>query len=107
MQEHHLFASTSYDFDNQPMVLLEAHAAGTPVLLCDPDLTEVVPTEGTVLTATPDSQSIAAAVRELMAHPARVREMSDYLLKSCDSTLQQPLTEQLLGVYESVLQPSA
>ena len=42
-----------------------------------------------------------------MAHPARVREMSDYLLKSCDSTLQQPLTEQLLGVYESVLQPSA
>jgi len=107
MQEHHLFASTSYDFDNQPMVLLEAHAAGTPVLLCDPDLTEVVPPEGTVLTATPDSQSIAAAVRELMAHPARVREMSDYLLKSCDSTLQQPLTEQLLGVYESVLQPSA
>ena len=58
MQEHHLFASTSYDFDNQPMVLLEAHAAGTPVLLCDPDLTEVVPPEGTVLTATPDSQSI-------------------------------------------------
>ena len=107
MQEHHLFASTSYDFDNQPMVLLEAHAAGTPVLLCDPDLTEVVPPEGTVLTATPDSQSIAAAVRELMAHPTRVREMSDYLLKSCDSTLQQPLTEQLLGVYESVLQPSA
>ena len=60
-----------------------------------------------MLTATPDSQSIAATVRELMAHPARVREMSDYLLKSCDSTLQQPLTEQLLGVYESVLQPSA
>lgn len=103
MRDHHLFASTSYDFDNQPMVLLEAHAAGTPVLLCDPDLAEVVPVEGTILTDTPGSQDIAAAIRDLMAHPGRVRAMSQHMIDTRDRTLQQPLTEQLLEVYESVV----
>ncbi len=55
MRSAHLLVSSSLDFDNQPMVLLEAVATGLPVLFCDPDLAEVVPEGGgfTAPTRTP------------------------------------------------------
>ena len=37
MRDAHVFVSTSWDFDNQPMVLLEAIASGLPVVVADPD----------------------------------------------------------------------
>ena len=39
----HLDALVSYNFDTFGMTLIEAEAFGTPVFFCDPDMTEVVP----------------------------------------------------------------
>ena len=76
MKNSHLFACTSYDFDNQPMVLIEAVAAGLPVMYCDPDMSEVVPPKGSVVTSSPQPIDIAKTVQDLMANPEKIREMS-------------------------------
>jgi len=52
MRDAHVLVSSSLDFDNQPMVMLEAVATGLPVVHCDPDLAEVVPEGGSLLLAT-------------------------------------------------------
>jgi len=99
MSNHHVFVSTSFDFDNQPMVFLEAIAAGTPILYCDPDLSETVPDGGGVLTTSPDAQDIAAALRDLLGHPDYISEMSEHMIAARDTTTQHQYTDQLLTVY--------
>ncbi len=73
MANSDVLVSTSYDFDNQPMVMLEAIATGLPVLYCDPDLAEVVPPGGGFLTPTPDAAGVVTAVRSLLADPEALR----------------------------------
>ena len=51
---------TSYGFDTQGLVLLEAAAMSLPTIYCDPALSETVPTGGGILAADP---SPAALVR--------------------------------------------
>jgi glycosyltransferase involved in cell wall biosynthesis len=43
-----VFALGSYHFDNQPMVLIEAGAAGLPIVYCDSNLSEGVSSHGSV-----------------------------------------------------------
>lgn len=76
MRDAHVLVSTSWDFDNQPMVLLEAVASGLPVLVADPDLAEGLPAEGHLVAATPDAVGIADALRALREDPALIERMS-------------------------------
>ncbi|HUC19993.1 MAG TPA: glycosyltransferase, partial [Candidatus Polarisedimenticolaceae bacterium] len=66
MTKHDLLAYTSFDFDNQPMVLLEAVATGLPVVYCDSDLSEAIPAEGSLLTNGPGPEAIAQGVQSLI-----------------------------------------
>ena len=102
MRDHHIFVLSSYDFDNQPMTLLEATAAGTPVVYCDADLGEVIPDDGGLLTNKPFAKNIAEAIRYLLENPSQVSTMSSHMLSSQTRTVQSPLTEQLLEIYESL-----
>jgi glycosyltransferase involved in cell wall biosynthesis len=101
MRSAHVLVSSSLDFDNQPMVMLEAIATGLPILYCDPDLAEVVPAGGGFRAPTPDAAGIAAVVRRLREHPAEIARASEAVLAG-RGRVAQPV-EELLDVYASVL----
>jgi glycosyltransferase involved in cell wall biosynthesis len=103
MKTHHVFVSSSYDFDNQPMVLLEAVATGLPVVYCDPDLGEVIPAKGSIVTESPDAAGIVKAFKHLQANPTLVGRMSKAMLAARVNTAQVSHFDQLVDIYTSIL----
>ncbi|GAA3880069.1 glycosyltransferase [Tessaracoccus defluvii] len=101
--DHDVFVSTSYDFDNQPMVILEAIASGLPVVISDPDLGESIPDGGFVATAEPTATALAAELRRLLDTPERVTAMSRALLADAGGAAQQTHLDGLLAVYRGLL----
>ena len=67
MRAAHVLVSSSWDFDNQPMVLLEAVASGLGVVVADPDLAEALPAAGHASRRPPTPQGLAAALAALRA----------------------------------------
>lgn len=76
MQTAHVLVSTSFDFDNQPMVMLEAIASGLPILFLDPDLGEVVPQGAGFLAEAPTVAALVSMVRAIRADPERLAQAS-------------------------------
>lgn len=103
MSNHHAFISTSYNFDNQPMVLLEAIGAGLPVLYCDPDMGEIVPAEGSILTKNQHPQGINGTIQTLLAEPKRINRMSEAMLDYRDEITQTNHLNRLLKVYRETI----
>jgi len=99
MNKHHVFMSTSYNFDNQPMVLLEAIASGLPVIYCDPDMAEVVPAKGSILTKTHLSKGIVEAVCSVQSKPELVERMSKAMIRYRSKVTQTNHLKQLIEVY--------
>ena len=100
MRSAHLLVSSSFDFDNQPMVMLEAIATGLPVLYCDPDLAEVVPDGGGFLAPTPDADGLAAEVRRLRDDPDAITRASEAALAARPRIEQR--TADVVDVYATV-----
>lgn len=103
MQAHHVFVSTSYGFDNQPMVLLEAIATGLPILYCDPDLGEFLPRKGSMVTASPKASSIAEAIITLSQSPKQITRMSRACLEYRDKIAQSQYTTELVRLYRALI----
>lgn len=101
MRASHVLVSSSWDFDNQPMVLLEAIASGLPVVFCDPDLAEVVPRGGGFLAPTPDAIGIADTVARLRRDPSLISDASRAMLAARDSVTQD--IGPTIAVYREVL----
>lgn len=99
MREAQVLVSSSLDFDNQPMVLLEAIASGLPVVVTDPDLAESLPPGGGVVSKTPDAAGLAAALRGLRDDPARLTTMSEAAIAHRDHVAQNTHRDALLRVY--------
>ncbi|WP_406230976.1 cytochrome P450 [Nocardia sp. NBC_01009] len=97
----------SYGFDTQGMVLLEAVAVGLPIIYCDPDLDESVPTGGGVRTADASAEGIAATIAELAADRDALTEMCTVLGKYSDSVLQSQHTGAVLNIYRQAGETSA
>lgn len=93
--DSHLDVLASYNFDNYPMTLVEAESAGTPVLFVDPDLKEVVPSSGAILTSSPDSASIADAINGLIEHPDKITTMSKAMLTHRDEVRVSNIVDKL------------
>ncbi len=72
MRRAHLVVLTSYGFDNQPVVVIEALHESRGVLVADPALTEGLDTGAALRTATPDVAGIAALLVDLVRDPARI-----------------------------------
>ncbi|QDE34965.1 glycosyltransferase family 4 protein [Microbacterium foliorum] len=103
MRDAHVLVSSSLDFDNQPMVILEGIAAGLPVIVTDPDLVEMLPEGGGVITRTPDAEGLAAAIRELRDDPARITRMSAAAIAHRERVAQDTHRDALLDVYRAAL----
>jgi 1,2-diacylglycerol 3-alpha-glucosyltransferase len=102
MNKHDALLYTSYDFDNQPMVMLEATVAGLPVIFCDPDLEECLPAGGGILSSSPDAQSISAALKTIATDDKKRRTMRNVLLRERDNYRQSVHTSNMLELYKTV-----
>ncbi|SJN23478.1 Glycosyltransferase [Microbacterium esteraromaticum] len=103
MRDAHVLVSTSWDFDNQPMVLLEAIASGLPVIVADPDLAEALPPGGHLVTSAPDAEGLAAALIRLRDYPALVRTMSAAVTAHRPRIAQNTHLDALIAVYQRAL----
>jgi glycosyltransferase involved in cell wall biosynthesis len=96
---------TSYDFDTQGLVLLEAAAMALPMIYCDPALSETVPDGGGILAADPSPAALASAVRGLARDRDKLRSMTEAVAAQQDSGRQSLQTEKIIAIYNSLLQP--
>ncbi len=101
MRRAHLFVSTSHDFDNQPMAILEAIGTGLPVVYCDPDLTELLPPGAGFLAPTPDAAGVARVVRDILADPESLTRASAAAVAAHESVFGT--ADGLVGVYEEAI----
>lgn len=106
MVNHHVLAYSSFDFDNQPMVLLEAIATGLPVIYCDPDLGETIPSAGSILSSSPDPSAIADSIQKTIKHPDSIRKMSEVMLRVRHGVAQKEQIERLVSVYRHTIKSS-
>lgn len=94
---------TSYDFDTQGLVLLEAGAMSLPMIYCDPALSETVPEGGGVVSADPSPASVAAAIRGVAGDRGMLRRMTDVVAAHRDVARQSLQTEKIIAIYNSLL----
>lgn len=76
MKQADMFVQSSWRFDNQPMVILEAIASGLPMVYCDNKLTEGLTPENAYLTKGRSGRAFAKAFDELLSSPERMSAMS-------------------------------
>ncbi len=72
----HLDVLTSYNFDNYSMTLVEAEVSGTPALIVDPDMEEILPNGGYIIAESPSPEAIAKTLSDILDHPEKVEKMS-------------------------------
>ena len=83
----HLDVLASYNFDNYPMTLVEAEAAGIPAFICDSDMQEIIPKGSYILSAGPTPTQMATALNNLLQHPKKIQQMSEIMLKNRNEVL--------------------
>ena len=77
----HLDVLVSYNYDTFGMTLIEAEAYGVPVFFCDPDMKEIVPNGSFVMSKSETPEAMADALNNLLAHPEKIAQMSEIMLK--------------------------
>lgn len=107
MQQHDVLLYPSFGFDNQPMVLLEAVAAGTPIVYCDPDLTECMPADGCLLTRDGTTvEALTLALKTLQADPKRRMKMHKAMLGYRNKVVQSYHSKKMVALYEKLVKKS-
>ncbi|MGO1384034.1 MAG: glycosyltransferase [Arachnia sp.] len=95
---------SSYRFDSQALVIVEAVAAGLPVMYCDDRLTVGVSAETSHLTG-PDIVSMSQGIRD-MCDPATRHRLAAAAPALLPSLSADRMAERFVLVYESVIQGS-
>ena len=99
----HLDVLASYNFDNYPMTLVEAEAAGVPVFICDKDMQEIVPKGSFVLSDGPDPTQMAEALNNLLKHPEKIQQMSEIMLKHRTEVLISNRIKTLEKIFDNII----
>lgn len=103
MQKHDVLLYPSYGFDNQPMVLIEAVAAGIPVIYCDPDLGECMAEKGARITKSTSVDSITETLDDIAHSPREWLTMHRAMLKHRPKIAQGYHTKKMVQLYMSLL----
>ena len=99
----HLDVLVSYGFDTFGMTLIEAEAHGVPVLFCDPDMREVIPEGGYVMSASKSSEKMAEALSKLITQPERIQEMSRVMVEHRKEVLASQRVRELEAILGKVV----
>lgn len=94
---------TSYGFDTEGLVLLEAAAMSLPTVYCDPVLSETVPAGGGILSVDASPASLAAAIRALAEDRDKLRDMAGVVAAHRDAARQSLQTEKIVAIYQSLV----
>jgi glycosyltransferase involved in cell wall biosynthesis len=101
MKQANIFALSSYRFDNQPMVILEAIASGLPVVYCDNRLKEGLTSNNSVLTKGRSGTAFAKTVDELLANEALMASMSKASVVVSQNYDVMNLAKKMVELYET------
>ena len=101
----HLDVLASYNFDNYPLTLVEAEAAGVPVFICDPDMKEIIPKGSFVLSQSETPSDMAKALNDLIAHPDIIRKMSQIMLEHRHEVLISQRIKVLEQLFDDIIEP--
>jgi len=101
MQQADVFVQSSYRFDNQPMVILEAIASGLPMVYCDNKLTEGLNKENAMLTRGRSGRAFAKTFDELFADPERMTSMAKASLKTAKEFDVMRLAKKMIELYQA------
>jgi 1,2-diacylglycerol 3-alpha-glucosyltransferase len=104
IKECDILALASYDFDNQPMVIIEALQAGRPILYCDPQLTEGL-TPNNALLVDKEPQGFARGIKALSDKEIR-ESMSEASAKLSLDYSAKVFADRVLRVYEAAIEAS-
>lgn len=104
MKQHDILLYPSFGFDNQPMVLLEAVAAGIPVVYCDPDLAECMPKDGALMAADGTTvKALTEALKELSGDPERLEKMRQVMRAHRSKIVQSYHSKKMVALYERLI----
>ena len=104
MRESDILCLASYNFDNQPMVIIEALEAGLPVVYCDPNLKEGLSASNSLL-IDKEPDNFAAAYKKL-AEPTLRKRMSTASKRLSKNYRIELLVDKVQSVYEQALKES-
>lgn len=94
-----LVAVSSYNFDNQPMIIAEAISRHRGVLYCDPNLREG--TEHAGYLTGPEPKAIAKGIIDLVEHPQKIKKLSDGATKDKTIFSAQTFSSCITRIYTS------
>ena len=103
MERSQVFVSSSYDFDNQPMVLLEALASGLAIVLSDPDLAEITEPAGTLVAQDASANALADCIYQLISQPELLESLSSANISARGLALQESHLSQLVEIYQQTI----
>lgn len=95
-----VFALASYQFDNHPIVLIEAAAAGLPITYCDPKL-RISPEASCLIAQKPTD--FARAFKSLRKHPAELKTKSRAAVKTAQTYDHITYAKAMLKEYKKLL----
>ncbi len=104
MEAAHLDVLVSYNFDTFGMTLIEAEAYGIPSFFCDPDMKEIIPKGSYIFSKNETPEAMAEALNDLLAHPEKVEQMSEVMLKHREEILVSKridLLEKIFAIIKS------
>lgn len=104
LKKSHLDILVSYNYDTFGMTLLEATSAGVPVLIADPDLTEILSPNGYILTKNETPTEMAKSINYIFEHPETIEKMSLAQLSARGQKSVNSKVQKLEKIFKMLLQ---